>query len=384
MAKILHTADLHIRKHGDERWLALEELVRIGVQEEIDLLAVSGDLFDRDTDAEQLRDRIREVFTGNGFKVALLPGNHDNASYQAGLYFGEEVIILGDPFSKIELSDAVVWGLPFEQLKETGVVRRLQELSNQINNSQELNNPQEQGKYSHKYHLLLYHGELLDAFFSPQDLGHEEESGYMPAKLSYFEDTGLHHVLAGHFHTNFRVWNLPGGSSFIYPGSPVSITTREKGRRKANLLETGKPPQEISLDTFHYEEIVVELDPLEETDPLETIKSRLKQVHSASYTFLRVTGYFNGETAGLTEQDLVKQIHRLISTKEVLPTSKGTLGQLEVPQVYLQAEFKDIRTILEDPLTQSFLEKLAQRGESREEQKRIRDLTLQAIMEAKG
>jgi len=53
--KILHTADIHLKEYNDERWEALQELINIGRKEKIDVLVISGDLFDRNTNAESLR-----------------------------------------------------------------------------------------------------------------------------------------------------------------------------------------------------------------------------------------------------------------------------------------------------------------------------------------
>ena len=50
--KILHTADIHLREYEDERWRALEKLIEIGRKERIGIFLVSGDLFDKDINAE--------------------------------------------------------------------------------------------------------------------------------------------------------------------------------------------------------------------------------------------------------------------------------------------------------------------------------------------
>lgn len=58
--KILHTADIHLRERHDERWKALQKIIEIGKREKIDVLAISGDLFDKGIDAEKLRPHIRD------------------------------------------------------------------------------------------------------------------------------------------------------------------------------------------------------------------------------------------------------------------------------------------------------------------------------------
>jgi DNA repair exonuclease SbcCD nuclease subunit len=93
--RALHTADIHLREYGDERWNVLSNLVDIGKKENIDIFAISGDLFDKETNAENLRSKIREVFSGNGYKVIMIPGNHDESAYK-DMYFGEDAFVLTD------------------------------------------------------------------------------------------------------------------------------------------------------------------------------------------------------------------------------------------------------------------------------------------------
>ena len=75
--KILHTADIHLRGDKDERWEALQKLIENGKENKVSIFAICGDLFDKDVDAESLRPKIRELFSNTGFKVLIIPGNHD-------------------------------------------------------------------------------------------------------------------------------------------------------------------------------------------------------------------------------------------------------------------------------------------------------------------
>jgi len=113
--KILHTADIHLREYADDRWKTLEKLIEIGKQEKVEIFVISGDLFNKDIDAEILRPRIREVFSGTGFRIVLTPGNHDSESYRSGMYFGEDVSILTNLEDPFEYEGVRIWGLPFER-----------------------------------------------------------------------------------------------------------------------------------------------------------------------------------------------------------------------------------------------------------------------------
>jgi len=247
--RILHTADFHLKEYGDDRWKSLERLIEVGKKEKADLFIISGDLFDKGIDAENLRSRIREVFSDTGFRIALIPGNHDKDSYRSDMWFGEDVVIIDDLRTPFECQGVKIWGMPFEPIDGEEILHRLRLLRGSLTNGTR--------------NILLYHGELLDAFFSRRDFGDEGDERYMPVKLSYFTGLGLDYVLAGHFHSRINSWKLQDGGYFVYPGSPISITKREIGRRHVNIFEVGRPPHEYPLDTPHYEEVVIELVPSE-------------------------------------------------------------------------------------------------------------------------
>lgn len=348
--KILHTADLHLRQYGDERWRALGELLEIGRKEKIEALAISGDLFDKDVNAESLRTQIRELFSNNGFKILIIPGNHDSASFGQDLYFGEDALVLGEkPF---ELRNVRFVGLPFEPIEGERLVSAIRSLKEDLEGD--------------KTNILLYHGELLDAFFSRADFGDEGEARYMPARLSYFKDLGLDYVLAGHFHSRFDVRNIDSASYFVYPGSPISITKREIGQRQANLFEVGKNPKPYRLDTPHFEQREIILDPLSIEKPLDKIKEEIEKAHPKASLMLRIGGCFDGSKLGLTETALKSAISELVRGK----------------QIETSDEFRDVQRIVEDDLFKSFMRKLEQSGCPTGQIKELRDITIRAFMEA--
>jgi len=352
--KILHTADIHLTKYGDDRWKTLETLIGLGKQESVEVFVISGDLFDRDVDAENLRPKIREIFSNAGFKIVLIPGNHDSESYQGGLYFGD-VFVLTNPDEPFEYKDVMIWGLPFEPIEGEKILSKLHLLRSNLPND--------------KKNILLYHGELLDAFFSRRDLGDEGVARYMPVKLWYFKDLNIQYVLAGHFHSKFDTWKLENGGYFVYPGSPISITKGETGRRKVNIFEVGNPPVEYVLNTPHFEEVNIELDPFVEKNPVETVEEYLQQRHPEARVLLTVMGYVNSEKVGMSEEELGRRMSELAKARCA-----------EEPHL----EFRDISKILQDDLFKNFISKLEQRNYDKETNKQLRDLAIRAMVEARA
>lgn len=349
--KILHTADIHLREYDDERWRTLEKLIEIGKKEKIEIFVISGDLFDKGIDAENLRHKIRDIFSNTGFKITIIPGNHDKDSYKGGKYFGEDANILSDLNKPFEYKGVRIWGLPFEPIEGAKILDKLHSLANNLT--------------ADKRNILLYHGELLEKFFSRRDFGEEGEERYMPVKLSYFKDLNIDYILAGHFHKNFDMWTLENGGYFIYPGSPISITKREIGQRKVNIFEVGKPPTEYVLDTPHFEEVIIEFDPLKDKKPVDVVKDCFNNLHPKAKVILKVKGFINSEDIGMSEEELVKQIKKISSGKCIED----------------HYEFKDIRIILEDDLFKNFREKLEHTDYEEKKKMQMCEIAIKAMME---
>jgi DNA repair protein SbcD/Mre11 len=347
--KIVHTADLHLSEKAEERWEALKEIVSVVVRENAELLVIAGDLFDRHVEAEKMRPYFRDILGGGGFQTIILPGNHDYRAYRDGLYFGDNVIVISDKNQPLRIGTVTIWGLPYEKLAGEHLIARLGEISAMMN-------PDEQN-------ILLYHGELLDAFFPRHELGDEGDQRYMPVRLSYFDSMPVKYILAGHFHARYAVWPLTGGK-FIYSGSPVAVTRREVGRRAVNLLDLEGGPAEVLLDSFHYEELIINLDPGKTENPLNYIEDSLSQTHEAAKVILTVRGFFNGARLGIDESDLARGIRNLAADRLACDPCE---------------EYADVRLVLEDDLYKKFKTKLGLTMVSEEDKEKALEIALEAF-----
>lgn len=353
--KILHTADLHLNTANPERWEALEQLVALADRKQVELFLVAGDLFDRNIEAETLRDRLRATLSNSSMTAVILPGNHDYQSYRSGLYFGEKVYILKNWTEPFVFGDLSIWGLPFEKLEGDRLAGRLQEMGDLMDQQ--------------RRNILLFHGELLDAFYSTRDVGEEGSRRYMPVHLSSFSTLPVEYVLAGHFHSGYKGWEIGDERLFIYPGSPVSITSRETGRRMANLIVDNQRPSEIALDTFHYEDLTIELDPFCPENPLLNIKKSLQQMHPSARVLLAVRGLFDGSRLDLSESELAAGIKEVVGER--------------LAEAALE-NFTDVRHVLEDDLFKAFLARLDREDYSGREKARIRELAIKAFRVVKA
>lgn len=353
--KILHTSDLHLTEKASERWDALDEIVKIASNRQVSALVIVGDLFDHNVEADKLRARLRAIFGGSDFQTIILPGNHDHKAYRSGLYFGENVSVITTWEKPISVGGAFIWGLPYERLSGERLVSRLRKIAG-------LMKPE-------NINFLLFHGELLDAYFSRNDLGDEGDLRYMPVKLSYFEPLPIQYVLAGHFHSRYTSWQLPGDGLFIYPGSPVAVTRREIGRRVVNLIEQGQDPLEIPLNTHHYEKVIISLDPFNTEDPLSMLDQKMRKIHAESKVILTVEGLFNGSALGMDESELSAEIRARVGDR-----FGGDPAM----------EFFDVRHIIEDDLFQQFHERLKLADCPSEQKEQVKQMVISAFRVVKA
>jgi exonuclease SbcD len=350
--KILHTADLHLRREGDERWEALKTLIAVGKSEKADLLVIAGDLFDKGIDAEKLRPEIRRVFSSTGLTIVILPGNHDKDSYREGTFFGDDAVLLTDADRPFEHGGVCFWGLPFVPGDRERVLARLHELAGKL--------------APDRVNVLVYHGELIDASFPRADFGDEGTDRYMPCRLSWFADLGLSYVLAGHFHSNFDIMTFGKDAFFVYPGSPVSITKKETGRRRVDLIEVGKPPAELALDTPHYVDELVVCDPFSDKSPVDLVGERLAGLHPHATALLSVGGFIDGVKLGTDETRLLAEIRKVAKKQVVLE----------------DYSVRDVSSILTDELFATFSERLSATEPDDEKRARIARMVIGAMMEA--
>ena len=348
--KILHTSDLHLRCLDDARWRALGRLLELAEKEGAGLFCISGDLFDRESDADNLRPQIRLLFSGRKFKVLIIPGNHDCDSY-GGEYFGSDAVVFNSFETPFEAGELNIWGIPFMPGGREGILKILDFYRKSLP--------------ADKTNIILYHGELLDSFFNRKDFGEEGAGRYMPVRLSDFSGLNADYVLAGHFHTNFSI-KMVEDCYFVYPGSPVSVTRRESSRRKANIFEAGAAPREIPLDTFFYDKKFIKFGPFDEASPLEKVEQAVREADENSHLILNLSGTFNGARFDTDESEIA-----------------GNLKKFENDRCSFEPfEFRDMQRLACDELFMAFEEKLRSRDIPPGAAERIWELAVRAMVEA--
>ncbi|MFH0975831.1 MAG: metallophosphoesterase [Spirochaetota bacterium] len=347
--KILHTADIHLREDNIERWNALSGIVTLAKKERINAMVISGDLFDADIDAFRLKARVRELFSDAPFDIIVIPGNHDAKSFEDKAFFGSRVKVLRSVEDTYEAGNVIISGIPFKNINEQEIFSILHNISGRLSRD--------------KCNILLYHGELLDAYYSRHDFGDEGDYRYMPVRLDFFKDLKFDYVLAGHFHTNFNAMEfdkLNGIGYFVIPGSPVSVTKRETGKRKVNIFNTGESPGEVFVDSFYYEAVKIVLDPFVEDDPVTVIKKTLDKADAQARILLSIEGYINSSKHGINETKLHEELELLSNIKKI---NEVNFRAIDMSRILEDDVFKAFDAKLKSPAFSSlpFSEKAAMR-----------------------
>jgi DNA repair exonuclease SbcCD nuclease subunit len=150
---------------------------------------------------------------------------------------------------------------------------------------------------------------------------------------------GFDYVLAGHFHRAYDVRQYDGGY-FVYPGSPVSITRAETGRRHAVVVDAGEPPRPVPLDTVHVERVGVVVKPFDRVTPEAEIRRRLDSLHPKAKVYLTVDGYADVDAMKTTERELSASIRQFESDPRVVETTSRWRSVGDIMQHQLFSRFE--------------------------------------------
>jgi len=252
--RLIHTADIHLSSPNDDRYKALECILNICSVDNynVDLLTISGDLYDSKKDIFNLKRGLKDLFNiyldkesffKPNFRILIIPGNHDEDLYNVKDYLGSNVeIMCGKDVCIFDSEDVRVVGIPFFKGDFDSIISEI-----------------EDAKDDSKIIMLMIHCTLDFPEFNKEGFGEEGKYRYLPITTEQLIYLDFDYVLAGHFHSNFikKPYQKSPDSKknwFINPGSPVKVTKNEKGKRKACLIDTEEDLiRPIELDTLFYD-----------------------------------------------------------------------------------------------------------------------------------
>ncbi|MFN3219119.1 MAG: exonuclease SbcCD subunit D [Acidimicrobiales bacterium] len=271
--KLLHTADWHVgrtirgRSRHDEHAAVLGEIVDIARREQVDLVAVVGDLFETASpppEAEALVYRTLLALAGTGARVAVVAGNHDNARrLQAVAPVFESagaIHLVTEPtrpadgglwrFDAADGASVAVAMLPF--VSQRGVVR-----ARDLMDAAAFEHAQ---AYGDRMRLLIealtagfaadtVNVVLAHAFVFGGTLGGGERAAHFiddyALSAQVFPETAGY-VALGHVH---RAQRIAGAAPIHYCGSPLALDFGDRADAKSVNLVTLEPGLPAAIET---------------------------------------------------------------------------------------------------------------------------------------
>lgn len=333
--KIIHTADVHLSSRHPERLEAFRKILEI-CEEEADYLVVSGDLFDANTDLEDLKTDLRPLLSENDFETLIIPGNHDRGAFREDDYLGDSVTVLnGRPFQSFETDDFNIVGVPYRDESFSNLTGELKEAC-----------------IDGKDNVLMLHCTLRGA-----SGGFGEEEEYMPVRPDELVKTGFDYVLAGHIHS-MAVRKKFQDTVFAYPGSPASVSSTETGTR--NVWKLDEQLSTVGLESFHYVSRNVEFLPGTEDEVIGSLKSSLSEASSEACALVNVSGFIEGDVEETLDRirDAVRSEGLEIRLKDGGLESVSSIVGTELYQDFMR-RLEDKDAGREDEIKKKFLRALS-------------------------
>lgn len=228
MAKIIHTADLHIK--ADDKvycYAVLDEIIELARAEKADYLVIAGDLFDSFSDFETLRKEVKHKLAPlreAGCRIIYIPGNHEarGATSDLTAYSLDPVEFYArGPFALVEGEGVEFICVPHAENYDGYRDWKLP--------------PKKEG---------VTRVAVLHALNSTIYTGPDEENDAKTGAIEddFFKRFAVDYAAMGHVHAGRQ--QFLGGAIACYPGSPRvwRAHIREAGIKSVRLVETGGSP----------------------------------------------------------------------------------------------------------------------------------------------
>lgn len=233
MARILHTADLHLGvklsglgKAGNEVRVSIKAtltyIINMAIEEKVDAVVIAGDLFDSNQVSSSLiRFALGEIGRLDEIPCVILPGTHDcleEGSVLMSLNQHEKPVNLSvfldpeNPVIRLEDKNLTFYGMPNMASRST---------KNPVTSVQRV---EHDGK-----HILLAHG----SYMIPEKTAADDH----PFSLDDIDNSGFDYIALGHWHSFFELPTTK--TKAAYCGSPEPMAFDQTGAGHVAIVNIG-------------------------------------------------------------------------------------------------------------------------------------------------
>lgn len=297
--KILHTADIHLGaqesflgKNAPQRRFetlsTFEKIINLAISENIDVIALAGDIFDSNRIEERFIKAVFEkIASAAPIKVIFAAGNHDPLNSDSPFLnysLPENLYVLGtcDECLTFEDISLRVYGRSFESVSLKG-----EEAFGITDISQDYVN------------LMIQHGELSSSL----------NSEYNPITPKFVKNSRMDYIALGHIHKSSEIGRIDN-TFFAYSGCPEGQGFDELDEKGVYIGEIGKNTCNLKFVSvskrMHIHE-KIDISGFEDSGKIaNAILERLSSAYGENFRDnlykIELTGEINPETEILTAE----------------------------------------------------------------------------------
>ena len=317
--KILHTSDLHLGKNlleeslQDDQEYILNEIVRIVEEKEVNVVMISGDIYDKTiprADAIKLFDDFITTLSKENVKILITSGNHDSNERLAfgSKIFNEFNIHIATSYEgkieKVSVEDVDFYLLPFLKPFHLKDLMGDEEYEN-INDSNSMMEwiLKRENLDENKKNILLAHQFVQKGEVPPKQSDSESVGTLDPIQVNLFDD--FDYVALGHLHRPQSV----GRETVRYSGTPLKYSFSEaKDEKSVVIIDTDdiegfelvelKPRRDMKILKGTFEQVmymeptddIIKVKLLDENtiiSPMERIRERFENAIALEFVNIR-------------------------------------------------------------------------------------------------
>lgn len=301
--KVLHTADIHLgaKFKGISSSVRLRKqlqdtftkIIDLAINENVDLILISGDLFDSPRPSSQLIDFVCNQFQRINTPICLVPGTHESELYHRLDVFHR--------IPNLTLFLDTEW--------------RYKEYPN-LNTTVYGINPQEKhplkllaAKTSSLYHIALLHA----SYFIPGKT--DDDIMFTSDEIS---SSGMNYIALGHWHSIFNCTQK--NVLAWYPGAPEPVAIDEDGAGNIILIDEMKP-EIYKIGSTKCEEMEIDITGMSDLTVLkERISTSADQNLRCRVNLKGVSSLTLGLDLKQLEEELIQGFSQLkIVDKSIIP-----------------------------------------------------------------
>ncbi len=285
---------MDFRDRREELWDTFEKSLRFSLENDVEIILISGDLYENESINKSHLDRLSFIFKKyNDLRFFISLGNHDHISEKSNYLddiTGNNVHIFKSNISFVEYKNIRVYGFSWDRLYYDSMPFLIPSLDRNY------------------YNILNIHGM------------NENISNYLPLDIATLENSGFDYIALGHIHNNKKC-----GEISYYPGALEPLSFKCVGAHGGYLIDTDMDKIDfIELSKRKYNNIKIDISEINNNRHLfSTIFENLKEYNS--YDIFRI--YIEGRKSKNIELDeVVRAIKRDYKYIDIIDESKPMIN----------------------------------------------------------